>query len=60
LNFKKQHQPETLNLIMFCHNHCKYKAGKGNGKTELLTGTKQEKDRLEILLEKVGDHLVAA
>jgi len=26
---------------MFCHNHCKYKAGKGNGKTELLTGTKQ-------------------
>jgi len=45
---------------MFCHNHCKYKAGKRNGKTELLTGTKQEKDWLEILLEKVGDHLAAA
>ncbi len=53
---------ETLNLIMFYHNHRKYKAGKRKGKTpmELLTGIKQEKDWLEMLLEKVGDHLVAA
>jgi Transposase, Mutator family. len=53
---------ETLNLIMFYHNHRRYKAGKRKGKTpmELLTGTKQENDWLEILLEKLEDHLAAA
>lgn len=49
---------EMLNLIMFYHNHRRYKAGKRKGKTpmELLTGKKQNKDWLEILLniDKVG------
>jgi hypothetical protein len=49
---------EILNLIMFYHNHRRYKAGKRKGKTpmELLTGTKQDKDWLEMLLEKVEEH----
>ena len=55
---------EILNLIMFYHNHRRYKAGKRKGKTpmELLTGIKQEKDWLEMLLEKVEeqDYLSAA
>ncbi|MBL7112835.1 MAG: hypothetical protein ISS19_12940, partial [Bacteroidales bacterium] len=44
---------EILNLIMFYHNHRRYKAGKRKGKTpmELLTGAKQEKDWLEMLLD---------
>ena len=44
---------EILNLIMFYHNHRRYKAGKRKGKTpmELLTGTKQEKDWLEMLMD---------
>jgi len=44
---------EILNLIMFYHNHRRYKSGKRKGKTpmELLTGTKQKKDWLEMLLE---------
>lgn len=43
-----------LNLIMFYHNHRRYKAGKRKGKTpmELLTGKTQDKDWLVILLEK--------
>ncbi len=46
---------ELLNLIMFYHNHRRYKAGKRKGKTprELLTGKKQEKEWLEMLMEKV-------
>ncbi|MEA3448814.1 MAG: hypothetical protein U9Q98_10300 [Bacteroidota bacterium] len=55
---------EILNLIMFYHNHRRYKAGKRKGKTprELLTGTKQENDWLEMLMEKMKehDHLSAA
>jgi len=49
---------EILNLIMFYHNYRRYKAGKRKGKTpmELLTGTKQDKDWLEMLLEKVEEH----
>jgi len=44
---------EMLNLIMFYLNHRRYKAGKRKGKTpmELLTGKKQEKNWLEMLLE---------
>ena len=44
---------EMLNLIMFYHNHRRYKAGKRKGKTpmELLTGKKQNKDWLEMLLD---------
>ena len=36
---------ELLNLIMFYHNHRRYKSGKRKGKTsaELLTGKKQQK-----------------
>lgn len=43
---------EMLNLIMFYHNHRRYKAGKRKGKTpmELLTGEKQSEDWLEMLL----------
>ena len=49
---------EMLNLIMFYHNHRRYKAGKRKGKTpmELLTGTKPEKNWLELLMEKVKKH----
>ena len=44
---------ETLNLIMFYHNYRRHKAGKRKGKTpmELLTGARQEKDWLEILMD---------
>jgi len=44
---------EMLNLIMFYHNHRRYKSGKRKGKTpmELLTGKKQNKDWLELLLD---------
>lgn len=49
---------EILNLIMFYHNHRRYKAGKRKGKTpmELLTGTKQQNDWLEMLMEKVKEY----
>ena len=38
---------------MFYHNHRRYKAGKRKGKTpmELLTGARQEKDWLEMLMD---------
>ncbi len=44
---------EILNLIMFYHNHRRYKAGKKKGKTpmELLTQIKQVKDWLEMLMD---------
>jgi len=44
-----------LNLFMHYHNHRRYVAGKRKGKTpmEILTGNKQEKDWLELLIEKV-------
>ena len=56
---------EMLNLIMFYHNHRRYKSGKRKGKTpmELLTGKKQNKDWLELLLDidKQGQaHPIAA
>lgn len=46
---------ELLNLIMFYHNHRRYKAGKRKGKTpvEILTGKKQDKEWLEILMDKL-------
>ena len=46
---------ETLNLIMFYHNHRRYKHGKRAGKTpmEILTGEKQKKDWIEILFDLV-------
>ena len=49
---KNQISQEALNLIMFYHNHRRYKAGKRKGKTpmEILTGKKQEKDWISLLL----------
>jgi len=54
-NSKNHITQETLNLIMFYHNHRRYKAGKREGKTpmEILTGKKQDKDWIELLFEIV-------
>ncbi len=56
LNTTKNHvTQELLNLVMFSHNHRRYKAGKREGKTpmELLTGTPQEKDWIDLVFEEV-------
>ena len=56
LNTSKNHTTqEMLNLIMFYHNHRRYKSGERSGKTpyELLSGKPQEKDWLELLFEKI-------
>ncbi|MEE8597063.1 MAG: hypothetical protein V3T09_04565 [bacterium] len=56
LNNSKNHvTQEMLNLIMFYHNYRRYIDGKRKGKTpfEILTGTKQEKDWLELILDIV-------
>lgn len=47
---------ETLNLIMFYHNHRRYKDGERKGHTpiEILTGEKQEKDWIELLFDVVN------
>jgi hypothetical protein len=44
-----------LNVVMFYHNHRRYKDGKREGNTpmELLTGTPQEKDWLDLLFEEI-------
>jgi len=55
LNTTKNHiNQNMLNLIMFYHNNRIYKAGKRKGTSpmELLTGEKQNKDWLELLMEK--------
>lgn len=54
---KNQITQELLNLIMFYHNHRRYKDGKRKGKTpiEILTGKKQEKDWIELLFEVVEE-----
>ena len=53
---KNQINQPTLNLIMFYHNHRRYVQGKRKNFTpmELLTGQKQEKDWLDLMLLKVG------
>jgi len=53
---KNQISQETLNLIMFYHNHRRYNAGKRKGQTpmEILTGKKQEKDWIELLIDVVN------
>ena len=53
---KNQITQPALNLIMFYHNHRRYVQGKRKHCTpmELLTGQKQEKDWLDLLLIKVG------
>jgi len=56
LNSSKNHvSQEALNLIMFYHNHRRYKAGKRKGKTpmELLTGKQQQEDWITLLLDQV-------
>jgi hypothetical protein len=56
LNSSKNHiSQEALNLIMFYHNHRRYKAGKRKGQTpmEILTGKSQEKDWIELLFDLV-------
>jgi hypothetical protein len=52
-NSKGQITQETLNLIMFYHNHRRYKSGKRQGKApiELLTGEALEADWVELLLQ---------
>ena len=44
---------ETLNLIMFYHNHRRYKGGKRQGKApiELLTGETLQGDWLDLLMQ---------
>src|SRR5467141_1070822 len=50
---KGQITQETLNLIMFYHNHRRYKSGKRQGKApiELLTGEALEADWVELLIQ---------
>ena len=50
---KGQITQETLNLIMFYHNHRRYKSGKRQGKApiELLTGEALEADWVALLLQ---------
>jgi hypothetical protein len=50
---KGQISQETLNLIMFYHNHHRYKSGKRQGKApiELLTGQALEVDWIELLIQ---------
>jgi hypothetical protein len=58
LNGSKSHvTQETLNLIMFYHNHRRYKSGKRAGQTpmEILTGKKQEKDWIDLLFEVIRE-----
>ena len=58
LNTSKNHvTQETLNLIMFYHNHRRYIDGKRKEKTpmEILTGEKQEKDWIELLFDCVEE-----
>jgi hypothetical protein len=52
---KGQITQETLNLIMFYHNHRRYKSGKRQGKApmELLTGETLEADWVELLLQHI-------
>jgi hypothetical protein len=54
LNSSKGHiTQETLNLIMFYHNHRRYKSGKRQGKApiELLTGETLEADWVDLLIQ---------
>ena len=56
LNTTRNHvTQELLNLIMFYHNHRRYRAGKRATHTpmELLTGQPQEADWLELLCDEV-------
>lgn len=54
---RNQITQETLNLIMYYHNHRRYYSGKRKGRTpmEILTGKKQEKDWITLLLDLVKE-----
>jgi len=53
---KGQITQETLNLIMFYHNHRRYKSGKRQGKApiELLTGKPLEAPWWELLRQQIN------
>ncbi len=58
LNTSRNHvTQEQLNLVMFYHNHRRYKDGKRKGDTpyELLTGNKQDKDWIDLLFDVVEE-----
>jgi hypothetical protein len=58
LNGSKNHvTQETLNLIMFYHNHRRYNDGKRKGKTpmEILTGKKQKKNWIQLLFDAIEE-----
>ena len=58
LNGSRNHvNQETLNLIMFYHNHRRYRAGKRKGQTpiEIITGKKQKMDWIDLLFEVVRE-----
>lgn len=58
LNTSRNHvTQELLNLVMFYHNHRRYKDGKRQGKTpmELLSGKSQEKDWLDLLFKVIEE-----
>jgi len=54
---RSQTTQEFLNIFAFYHNHRQYKAGKRKGKTpmEIITGKKQEKDWIQLLLDIVEE-----
>ncbi len=54
---KGQISQETLNLIMFYHNHRRYKSGKRQGKApiELLTGKALEAHWVELLIQHLQE-----
>lgn len=53
---KGQITQQTLNLIMFYHNHRKFRHGKRKDKSpiEILTGVKSDKHWVDILVETAG------
>jgi hypothetical protein len=55
---KGQITQEALNLIMFYHNHHRYKSGKRQGKApmELLTGKPLEAQWWELLLQQINNN----
>ena len=58
LNSSRNHVTQgTLNLIMFYHNHRRYKAGKRKDQTpmEILTSKKQKKDWIELLFDVIEE-----
>ena len=56
LNTTKNHvTQDLLNLVMFYHNHRRYQDGKRKGHTpmELLTGTPQKQDWIDVIFEVI-------